>query len=166
MAETQFPLRRSASGTLTLGVSSTLTATISGLVAGTNTLAVSGKTLAGLSGSASASITITVVFANSITFNTGTATYGLNGAFKGITISVTNGWNTAQTIVVYATFKSGSSIYVADGTVTVGAGATASVFCLDLQTIPAGTYSVTFGAVTTANQAVSAPTTAINVVAT
>jgi len=154
------------SGTQTLGVSSTLTATISGLVAGTNTLAVSGKTLAGLSGSASASITITVVFANSITFNTGTATYGLNGAFKGITISVTNGWNTAQTIVVYATFKSGSSIYVADGTVTVGAGATASVFCLDLQTIPAGTYSVTFGAVTTANQAVSAPTTAINVVAT
>jgi len=112
------------------------------------------------------SITVTVSQAISITFNTSTATYGLNGAFKGITVSVTNGWSTAQTIVAYATFKSGSNIYVAQGTVTVGAGATAAVFCIDLQTIPAGTYSVTFGAVTTTNLAVSAPTTAINVVAT
>jgi hypothetical protein len=153
-------------GTQTLGSPSTLTATICGLVSQTATLTVSGSTFGLVSGTASETLTVTVPFANSITFNTGTAVYGLNGAFKGITISVTNGWNTAQTIVVYATFKSGSSIYVADGTVTIPAGATNSVFCLDLQTIPAGTYSVTFAAVTTANQAVSAPTTAINVVAT
>jgi hypothetical protein len=153
-------------GTQTAGTAGSLTATICGLVSGAATLTVTGSTLAGLNAAASETLTVTVPFANSITFNTGTAVYGLNGAFKGITISVTNGWNTAQTIVVYATFKSGSSIYVADGTVTLAAGATNSVFCLDLQTIPAGTYSVTFAAVTTANQAVSAPTTAINVVAT
>jgi len=119
-----------------------------------------------VTGTASETLTVTVPFANSITFNTSTATYGLNGAFKGVTVTVSNGWNTAQTIVVYATLKLGSNIYVADGTVTVGAGGTASVFCIDLQAIPAGSYSVTFAAVTTANQAVSAPTTAITLVAT
>jgi len=153
-------------GTQTLGSPSTLTATICGLVSQAATFTVSGSTLTGVTGTASETLTVTVPFANSITFNTGTATYGLNGAFKGVTVSVNNGWNTAQTIVVYATLKLGSNIYVADGTVTVGAGGTASVFCIDLQAIPAGSYSVTFAAVTTANQAVSAPTTAITLVAT
>jgi hypothetical protein len=154
------------SGTQTLGSPSTLTATINGLSVGTNTLTVSGNSYAGVTGSASASITITIAFANSITFTTSTATYGLVGAFKGVTISVTNNWNTAQTIVVYATLKSGTSIYVADGTVTLAAGATNSVFLVDLLTIPAGSYTVTFAAVTTSNQAVSAPTTPISLTAT
>lgn len=153
-------------GTQTLGSPSTLTANVCGLVSQTATFAVSGSNFTGVSGSNSESLTVTVPFANSITFNTGTATYGLNGAFKGVTVTVTNGWNTAQTIVVYATLKSGSSIYVADGTVTVGSGQSATVFCIDLQTIPAGSYSVTFAAVTVANQAVSAPTTPITLAAT
>lgn len=153
-------------GTQTAGTAGGLTANICGLTSQTATLSVTGKTLAGLSGTASESLTVTVPFADSITFNTGTATYGLVGAFSGVTISVTNGWNTAQTIVVFATFKSGTSTYVAQGTVTLGAGATASVFAADLQSIPAGTYTVTFAAVTTSNQAVSAPTTPITVVAT
>jgi len=55
---------------------------------------------------------------------------------------------------------------VADGTVTLAAGATGSVFLVDIVPIPAGSYSVTFAAVTTSNQAVSAPTTAITLVAT
>jgi len=110
-------------------------------------------------------VTVTVAFGDSIIFNSG-ATYGANGAYKGVTVSVTNEWNTAQTIVVYATLKSGSSIYVAQGTTTVGAGQTASVFCIDLQTVPPGTYSVTFSAVTTSNLPVSAPTTAITLTAT
>jgi hypothetical protein len=154
------------SGTQTPGTAGSLTATICGLTSQTATLSVTGSTLAGLSATSTESLTVTVPFANSISFNTGSATYGLNGAFKGVTLSVTNGWNTPQTIVVYATLKSGSSIYVAEGTVTVAAGGSATVFCVDLQTIPAGPYSVTFAAVTTANQAVSAPTTPISLTAT
>jgi len=153
-------------GTQTAGTAGSLTATLCGLVAGTATLSVTGSTLAGLSTTSTESLTVTVPFATSVTFNTAGATYGLNGVFKGVTISVTNGWNTALTLVVYATFKSGPSTYVADGTLTLAAGATAPVFCVDLQTIPAGSYSVTFAAVTTANQAVSAPTTPITLVAT
>jgi hypothetical protein len=154
------------SGTQTAGTAGSLTATICGLVSGTATLSVTGSTWAGLSATATETLTVTVPFANSVTFNTATATYGINGAYKGVTVTVTNGWNTAQTLVVYATFKSGTSIYVADGTVTLAAGATAPVFCIDLQTIPAGSYTVTFAAVTTSNQAVSAPTTGITLVTT
>jgi len=154
------------SGTQTAGTAGSLTANICGLTSQTATLSVTGSTWAGLSATAVETLTVTVPFADSITFNTATATYGLVGAFKGETVSVTNGWNTAQTIVVFVTFKSGTSTYVAEGTVTVGAGATASVFAVDLQSVPAGTYSVTFAAITTSNQAVSAPTTPINVAAT
>jgi len=154
------------SGTQTLGSPSTLTATINGLTAGTASLQVSGSTYTGVSATSSASITITIAFANSITFTTSSASYGVVGAYKGINVPVTNSWNTAQTVVVFATFKSGTNIYVAQGTVTLSAGQTASVFAIAFQTIPAGTYSVTFSAVTTSNLAVSAPTTAITVVTT
>jgi len=154
------------SGTQTLGSPSTLTATICGLVAGSGTLAVSGSTYAPISGSASETLTVTVVLADSITFNTGTATYGVIGAYKGVTVSVTNSWGSAQTVVIFATLKSGTSIYVAEGTATIAAGQTNAVVCLDLQTVPAGTYSVTFAAVTTSNAAVSAPVPGVNLVAT
>jgi len=154
------------SGTQTLGSPSTLTATINGLTAGTASLQVSGSTYTGVSATSSASITITIAFANSITFTTSSASYGVVGAYKGINVPVTNSWNIAQTVVVFATFKSGTNIYVAQGTVTLSAGQTASVFAIAFQTIPAGTYSVTFSAVTTSNLAVSAPTTAITVVTT
>jgi len=150
------------SGTQTLGSPSSLTATISGLTAGTNTLAVSGKTDAGLSGSASASITITVAFANSVTFTTGSATWGSSGAAQGVFVPVTNSWNTAQQLTIYVTLKSGTSTYVLVGGETLAAGQTGTVFCQDfLTTVPVGTYTVTFSAITTANQAVSAPTTPI-----
>jgi hypothetical protein len=128
------------------------------------TISVTGSTWAGLSATSSETLTVTVPFADSITFNTSTATYGTVGAFSGETVSVTNGWNTQQIIVVYVTLKSGTSTYVAQGTVTLGAGATAAVFAADLQTVPVGTYTVTFAAITTSNQAVSAPTTPITVV--
>ena len=154
------------SGTQTLGSPSTLTANVCGLVAGTGTLSVTGSTFAPVSGSASETLTVTVVLADSITFNTGAATYGVIGAYKGVTISVTNSWGSSQTVVIFATLKSGTSIYVAEGTATIAAGQTNSVVCLDLQTVPAGTYSVTFAAVTTSNAAVSAPVPGVNLVAT
>jgi len=153
-------------GTQTLGSPSTLSANICGLVSGSATLSVSGSTYAPVSGSASETLTVTVPFADSITFVTSGATYGVIGAYKGITVGVTNSWNTAQTVVIFATLKSGTSIYVAEGTATIAPGATNSVVCLDLQTVPAGTYSVTFAAVTTSNAAVSAPVPGVNLVAT
>jgi len=153
-------------GTQMLGSPSTLSANICGLVSGSATLSVSGSTYAPVSGSASETLTVTVPFADSITFVTSGATYGVIGAYKGITVGVTNSWNTAQTVVIFATLKSGTSIYVAEGTATIAPGATNSVVCLDLQTVPAGTYSVTFAAVTTSNAAVSAPAPAVNLVAT
>jgi len=148
-----------------LGSAGTQTATISGLTTGTGTLTVSGSTYAGLSGTASETLTVTIAFADSITFTTSSATWSTVGAYSGITVPVTNSWNLAQTVVVYATLKSGTSIYVLFGTVTVGPGATATVFVTNPgTTIPAGTYSVTFSAVTTSNFAVSAPVTPITVV--
>jgi hypothetical protein len=150
------------SGTQTLGVSSTLTATVSGLTAGTNTLTVTGKTDAGLAGTASASITITIVFADSITFVTSSATWGSSGAAQGVFVPVTNSWNAGQQLTIYVTLKSGTSTYVLVGGETLAAGQTATVFCQDFAaTVPVGTYTVTFSAITTANQAVSAPTTPI-----
>jgi len=99
-----------------------------------------------------------------MSFTTSSAAYATIGAYSGITIPVTNSWSSAQTIVVFATFRAGTSLYVAQGTTTLNPGQTATVFAIQLQTIPAGTYTVTFSAVTTSNQAVSAPTTPITVV--
>ncbi|MGA2663710.1 MAG: hypothetical protein ABSF83_02025 [Nitrososphaerales archaeon] len=153
-------------GTQTPGTAGSLTATICGLVSQTATLSVTGSTLAGLSTTSSESLTVTVPFADSFTFNTAGATYGTVGAYKGLTVSVTNGWNTAETVVVYATFKSGTSIYVADGTTTIASGQAATVFCVDVLAIPAGSYQVTLSAVTTSNQPVSGPITPFTVTAT
>lgn len=137
------------------------------LPSGTWVVQITATSLTGLTSTAvSETVTVTVPFADSITFNTATATYGTVGAYKGVTVSVTNSWNTQQTIVVFATLKSGTSVYVAEGTVTLAAGQTQSVFTVDLQTVPAGTYTVTFAAVTTSNLAVSAPTTPITLTAT
>jgi len=152
------------SGTQTLGTAGSLTATIAGLTTGSGTLTVSGSTYAGVSGTASETLTVTVPFADSMSFTTSSAAYATIGAYSGITIPVTNSWSSAQTIVVFATFRAGTSLYVAQGTTTLNPGQTATVFAIQLQTIPAGTYTVTFSAVTTSNQAVSAPTTPITVV--
>jgi hypothetical protein len=154
----------SFAGTQTLGTPGSVTATICGLTSQTATLSVTAWTLTGVSGTASESLTVTVPFADSITFTTGSATYGTVGAYSGIQVPVTNSWNTVQTIVVFATFKSGSSIYIAQGTTTLNPGQTATVFAIDLGTIPNGSYTVTFAAVTTSNLPVSAPTTGITVV--
>jgi len=131
---------------------------------GTNTLTVTGSTDAGLSNSASASITITVTFANSVTFTTSSATWGTSGVAQGIFVPVTNNWNAAQQLTIYATMKSGSSTYVLVGGITLAAGQTGTVFVQDFLTpVPIGTYTVTFSAITTANQAVSAPTTPVSI---
>jgi len=154
------------SGSNSLGNSVTYTVTAL-LPTGHWNVVVNAIDLAGNTGAAAAElVTVSVAFADSITFTTSSATYGTVGAYKGITLPVTNSWTAAQTIVVYATFKSGTSIYIAQGTTTLNPGQTASVFCIDVSPIPPGTYTVTFSAVTTSNLAVSAPTTPITVTTT
>ncbi len=101
---------------------------------------------------------------NEVTFNTTNAAYVFLGDYAGVMLNVANGWSEAQSVVIFATFKSGTSVYVAAGTTTPGPGQTVPVFCLDLQTIPAGIYSVTFAAIATTDQVVSTVTTAITVV--
>jgi len=154
----------SFTGSQTLGTAGSVTATICGLTSQTATLSVTGSTLAGLSSTASESLTVTVPFADSVSFTTSSATWGSSGAASGIFIPVTNSWNTAQQLTIYATLKSGTSTYVLVGGETLAAGQTGTAFVQDFLTnVPAGTYTVTFSAITTANQAVSAPTTAISV---
>jgi hypothetical protein len=114
-------------------------------------------------GSASLSITITVSFANSVTFTTSSATWGQSGVQSGVFVPVTNSWSTPLQLTIYATLKSGTTTYVLVGGITLAAGQTGTVFVQDFLTnVPVGTYTVTFSAITTANQAVSAPTTAIS----
>jgi hypothetical protein len=151
-------------GTQTLGTAGTLTATICGLTAGTGTLTISGSSLTGVSGTTSGSVTTSITTADSITFATGSATWGTSGAVQGIFVPVTNSLGTSQQLTIYATLKSGTSTYVLVGGETLTAGQTGTAFLQDfLTTVPAGTYSVTFSAITTSNLAVSAPTTAITV---
>ncbi len=69
-----------------------------------------------------------------------------------------------MTVVVFATFKGDTAIYVADGTTTMGFNQTLPVFLMDLQSIPPGVYSVTFAAVTISNAAVSYPNTPITII--
>jgi len=152
------------SGTNDLGTSTTYTVTAL-LPTGDNTVLVSASSLAGLTGSSTSEIVhVTVSLAESITFTQSEAVYGQVGAYTGVTVPVTNLYSTAQTVVVFATLKSGTSTYVAQGTATINPGQTVNVFTIDLQVVPPGTYSVTFSAVTTSNIPVSAPTTPITVV--
>jgi len=98
-----------------------------------------------------------------VTFNINGAQYVTLGHYSGITVNVTSPVEPLS-IVVYATFKENTAIYVADGTTTIGYDQTVFVFMIDLQSFPPGTYSVTFAAVTTSDNAVSAPTTPISIV--
>jgi len=126
---------------------------------------VTATNLAGNTGSSTPElVTVSVPFGDSITFTTASATWGPSGAAQGVFVPVTNSWPTAQQLTIYITMKSGTSTFVLVGGLTLAAGQTATVFCQDfLATVPAGTYTVTFSALTTANQAVSAPTTPITI---
>jgi hypothetical protein len=150
------------SGAQVLGTPGSVTATINGLTTGVGTLAVSGSSYTGVSGSNSETLTVTIPFSSSITFTTSAAVWGTSGVAQGIFVPVTNSWNTAQQLTIYATLKSGTSTYVLVGGETLAAGQTGVVFLQDFLTnVPVGAYTVTFSALTTANLAVSAPTTPI-----
>ena len=99
-----------------------------------------------------------------VSFATGNATWGPSGAAQGLSVPVSNScWPETFQLTIYATLKSGTSTYVLEGGGVVGFNQTSVVFCQDyLTNVPAGTYAVTFSAITTTNEAVSAPTTPIS----
>ncbi len=99
-----------------------------------------------------------------VTFNTSGAQYVTLGYYSGIMVNVTGSLFGPLTIVVYVTLKVNTATYVAAGTTTIGLNQTVDVFTVDLLPIPPGVYSVTFAAVTTSNDAVSAPTTPISMI--
>jgi len=156
-------------GTQTLGTAGSIAADICGLTTSTNVLTVSGSTYTGVSATNSESLTVTVPYADSITFGN-VATFGTAGAATGITVSVTNSWSTSQNLYITATLVSGTTRYVLTGNLVLAAGQTDTTAFLATQpgqTVPAGTYTVTFSASDTATlpaASVSAPTTPITVV--
>jgi hypothetical protein len=107
----------------------------------------------------------TSTIADSVTFTVTSATYGSSGNALGVFVPVTNCWSTAQSITVYASLKLGTAGYVLVGGAQLAVGQTTTVFCQDFyQTVPAGTYVVTFSALSSTNQAVSAPTTPVVII--
>ncbi|MDA4122820.1 MAG: hypothetical protein OK456_06540 [Thaumarchaeota archaeon] len=97
-----------------------------------------------------------------ISFASASATWGPSGAAEGVFVLVTNGWVQSEQLTIYATMKSGTSIYVLVGGEAIPAGQNGTVFLQDfLIAVPVGTYTVTFSAITIANQAASAPTTPV-----
>jgi hypothetical protein len=99
-----------------------------------------------------------------VSFATANATWGPSGAAQGVSVPVSNGcWPETFQLTIYATLKSGTSTYVLEGGAAVAYNQTATVFLQDyLTNVPAGLYAVTFSAITTSNEAVSAPTTPIS----
>ena len=99
-----------------------------------------------------------------VTFGTSSAAWGASGLAQGIFVQVENVPYQPLQLTIYAAMKSGSSTYVLEGGTALGAGQNGTVFLQDfLTTVPVGNYQVTFSAITTANQAVSAPTTPVSI---
>lgn len=101
--------------------------------------------------------TLTGIRAGSVSFVPASLTYGSLGLFQGLSLRVVNAWNSSQQIVVYATFRLGTSVYVAMGETTLAPGQIGIVFAGDLQTIPSNYYYVSLSAVTTAGVPVADP---------
>jgi hypothetical protein len=83
------------------------------------------------------------------------------GTFTGINASYTNLNPTSQSVVVFAVFKNsaGQTMGIGTGSLTVGAGATQSVFIAEPVGLASGTYSVSIFVFTTGNLPVSVSTT-------
>lgn len=105
-----------------------------------------------------------IAFADSVEFSGGSWT--TSGNYSGISVNVTNYWSAAQSLVIFANMKSGTGLYIAEASTSVNTNQTSSVFLIPLQQPPSGSYEVTFSAITTTNEPVSAPTTPVTVTVT
>ena len=153
-------LTAKVTGTNSLGSSVTYGVTISGLTTGNWTVKLSASDLAGNSNSSTITVHVTVPFAQSFVVS-GTPQTTTIGTFTGINASYTNLNPTSQSVVVFAVFKNsaGQTMGIGTGSLTVGAGATQSVFIAEPVGLASGTYSVSIFVFTTGNLPVSVSTT-------
>ncbi len=152
-------LTATVTGTNSLGSSVTYGVSISGLTTGNWTVKLSASDLAGNSNSSTITVHVTVPFAQSFVVS-GTPHSATIGSFTGINASYTNLNPTSQSVVVFAVFKNsaGQTMGIGTGSLTVGAGATQSVFIAEPVGLASGTYSVSIFVFTTGNLPVSVST--------
>ena len=152
-------LTASVTGTNNPGHSVTYAVSISGLTTGNWSIALSASDLAGNSNSSTITVHVTVPFAQSFAVS-GTPHSATIGSFTGINASYTNLNPTSQSVVVFAVFKNsaGQTMGIGTGSLTVGAGATQSVFIAEPVGLASGTYSVSIFVFTTGNLPVSVST--------
>ena len=152
-------LTASVTGTNNLGHSVTYAVTVSGLTTGNWSVALTATDLAGNSNSSTITVHVTVPFAQSFVVS-GTPHSATIGSFTGINASYTNLNPTSQSVVVFAVFKNsaGQTMGIGTGSLTVGAGATQSVFIAEPVGLASGTYSVSIFVFTTGNLPVSVST--------
>ena len=153
-------LTASVTGTNNPGHSVTYAVTVSGLTTGNWSVALTATDLAGNSNSSTITVHVTVPFAQSFVVS-GTPHSATIGSFTGINASYTNLNPTSQSVVVFAVFKNsaGQTMGIGTGSLTVGAGATQSVFIAEPVGLASGTYSVSIFVFTTGNLPVSVSTT-------
>ena len=153
-------LTAKVTGTNSLGSSVTYGVSISGLTTGNWTVKLSASDLAGNSNSSTITVHVTVPFAQSFVVS-GTPQTTTIGTFTGINASYTNLNPTSQSVIVFAVFKNsaGQTMGIGTGSLTVGAGATQSVFIAEPVGLASGTYSVSIFVFTTGNLPVSVSTT-------
>ena len=152
-------LTASVTGTNSPGHSVKYGVSISGLTTGNWTVKLSASDLAGNSNSSTITVHVTVPFAQSFVVS-GTPHTATIGSFSGINASYTNLNPTSQSVVVFAVFKNGAgqTMGIGTGSLTVGAGATQSVFIAEPIGLASGTYSVSIFVFTTGNLPVSVST--------
>ena len=151
----------SVAGTNNPGHAVSYSVSISGMPTGNWSIVLTGSDYAGNTFTSQAlTVHVTVPFAQSFVVS-GTPQTTTIGTFTGINASYTNLNPTSQSVVVFAVFKNsaGQTMGIGTGSLTVGAGATQSVFIAEPVGLASGTYSVSIFVFTTGNLPVSVSTT-------
>lgn len=147
-------------GTNNPGHAVSYSVSISGMPTGNWSIVLTGSDYAGNTFTSKAlTVHVTVPFAQSFVVS-GTPHSATIGSFTGINASYTNLNPTSQSVVVFAVFKNsaGQTMGIGTGSLTVGAGATQSVFIAEPVGLASGTYSVSIFVFTTGNLPVSVST--------
>jgi hypothetical protein len=148
-------------GTNSPGHSVTYTVSVTGIPTGHWSVTLKAKDLAGnVANSVSVLLFIIVPFATSVAVS-GTPTKTTIGGFTGISATYVNNWNTAQNVIVFATWKNsaGQTVAVATSGLTLSAGASGTAFAPLSAPLPSGSYTVNVFVITTSNNPVSITTT-------
>jgi len=148
-------------GTNNPGNPVTYNVTVTGLPAtqGHWSLTLHAYNLAGTVATLTEVVKVTVAYADSMSVTT--PALATIGSFTGIQATVTNGWTSSQSVIMFAVFTSvttGDVACVATGSATLASGASQSVFA-PCASLPSGTYSVAIFVITTGNNPVSSKTT-------